>query len=107
MNPNRRKLIQGTLAAPVVMTVTPALGAAQTSLMACFDNSAAKPVNSVAPLASMNQDEWLRVELNVLEVSLPNGKGEAVVFLVRQRTSCCGEDFRGKSASNQRQNTQR
>ena len=76
---NRRQLLKGTLSAPVVMTVTPALGVARTTFMACVDNSAVKPVSSIAPLASANPDDWLRIELDILEVSLPNGKGEVVV----------------------------
>ena len=75
---DRRKLLKGTLAAPVVMTVTPALGAARTTFMACVDNSAANPVSAIAPLSSAHEDEWLRVELDILEVTLPNGKGEMV-----------------------------
>jgi hypothetical protein len=76
---DRRKLLKGTLSAPVVMTVTPALGAARTTFMACVDNSAAKPVSSIAPLANAHPDEWLRIELDILEVAVPNGKGELVV----------------------------
>lgn len=76
---DRRKLLKGTLSAPMVMTVTPALGVARTSLMACMDNAAGKPVGAVAPLANAYPDEWLRIELDILEVTLPNGKGEMVV----------------------------
>lgn len=73
---DRRKLLKGTLSAPVVMTVTPVLGAARTTFMACVDNAAAKPVSSVAPLAEVPSDEWLRIDLDILRVTLPNAKGE-------------------------------
>lgn len=76
---DRRKLLKGTLSAPLVMTVTPVLGAARTTFMACVDRSAAKPVGSIAPNPGAYADEWLRVDLDIFEVSLPNGKGEQVV----------------------------
>jgi hypothetical protein len=67
---DRRKLLQGSLSAPLVMTVTPALGQARTTLMACVDNSAARPVSVVAPLSEASADEWLRVDLEIFEVQL-------------------------------------
>lgn len=76
---DRRTLLRGTLSAPVVMTVTPALGAARTTFMACADNAAVRPVSAIAPDASLNPDEWLRIDLDIFEVTLPNEKGEPVV----------------------------
>jgi hypothetical protein len=76
---DRRKLLKGTLSAPVVMTVSPVLGAARTTFMACVDNAAAKPVSSVAPVAAMSPDEWLRVDLDILQVTLPDAKGQPAV----------------------------
>lgn len=73
---DRRKLLKGTLSAPVVMTVTPVLGAARTTFMACVDNAAAKPVSSVAPLAEAMPDEWLRVDLDILQVTMPDAQGK-------------------------------
>jgi hypothetical protein len=75
---DRRHLLRGTLAAPLVMTISPALGQARTTFMACFDNSAYKRVTSVAPTPGASGDEWLRIDLDILEVRLPNGKGEMV-----------------------------
>lgn len=75
---NRRKLLRGTLSAPLVMTVTPVLGQARTTFMACVDNAAIKPVSSVAPAESAFPDEWLRLDLEILEVKVPNEKGELV-----------------------------
>jgi len=76
---DRRKLLKGTLSAPLVMTVTPVLGVARTTFMACVDNAAAKPVSTVLPTPGAYADEWLRVDLEIVEVSLPNAKGEQVV----------------------------
>jgi hypothetical protein len=76
---DRRKLLKGTLTAPLVMTVSPVLGAARTTFMACVDNAAAKPVSSVAPVAGINPDEWLRIDLDILQVTLADGKGQPVV----------------------------
>ena len=73
---DRRKLLTGTLSAPLVMTVTPVLAAARTTFMACVDNAAGEPVSAVAPVASIRPDEWLRVDLDIFQVMLPNGKGE-------------------------------
>ena len=74
----RRKLLTGSLSAPLVFTVAPALGAAQTTFMACVRRGDALPVGTVAPLAQLPADEWLRVDLDILEVRLPNAKGELV-----------------------------
>lgn len=68
---DRRKLLKGTLSAPVVMTVTPVLGAARTTFMACADNAALRPVSSKLPSAGFSADEWLRVDLDIFEVALP------------------------------------
>lgn len=76
---DRRKLLKGTLSAPVVMTVSPVLGAARTTFMACVDNAAVRPVSSVAPIAAASPDEWLRIDLDILQVTLPDGKGQPVV----------------------------
>jgi hypothetical protein len=76
---DRRKLLKGTLSAPLVMTVSPVLGAARTTFMACVDSSKSKPVSSVVPVGSISQDEWLRVDLDILEVRIPNGNGELVM----------------------------
>ena len=73
---DRRKLLKGTLSAPLVATVTPVLAAARTTFMACVDNGALKPVSAVAPLSGISADEWLRVDLFILEVRLPNAKGQ-------------------------------
>lgn len=76
---DRRKLLKGTLSAPVVMTVSPVLGAARTTFMACVDNAAARPVSSVAPIASISPDEWLRVDLDILQVTVMDAKGQPAV----------------------------
>lgn len=75
----RRKLLKGTLSAPLVLTVTPVLGVARTTFMACVDNAAVKPVSTVLPTPGAYVDEWLRIDLEIEEVSLPNAKGEQVV----------------------------
>jgi hypothetical protein len=75
---DRRKLLGGTVAAPLVMTVTPVLGQARTTFMACIDNAAARPVGLVAPLEHATADEWLRVDLDILEVKLLKEDGTLV-----------------------------
>lgn len=74
---DRRKLLRGGLSAPLVMTVTPVLGAARTTFTACLNNGASQPVPTVAPGAA-HQDEWLRVDLNIFEVELTDGEGKLV-----------------------------
>jgi hypothetical protein len=74
----RRKLLTGGLSAPLVFTVTPALGVAQTTFMACLRRGDALPVGAVAPPAHAPPDEWLRIDLDILEIRLPNAKGELV-----------------------------
>jgi hypothetical protein len=75
----RRRLVKGGLAAPLILTVSPALAVARTTFMACADKAATRPVSSVAPTAAVSPDEWLRVDLDILELTLPNEKGEPVV----------------------------
>jgi hypothetical protein len=76
---DRRKLLKGSLSAPMVFTVTPALGAARTTFMACFDKGIENPGSTVAPLAELPPDEWLRVDLDIVEIRMPNAKGQLVL----------------------------
>jgi hypothetical protein len=75
---DRRKLLQGSVAAPLVLTVSPALGVARTTFMSCAQKGAGQPTGVVAPLAEVPADEWLRVDLDVFQIHLTNAKGELV-----------------------------
>lgn len=75
----RRRLLKGSISAPLVLTVTPALGIARTTFMACFNKGIANPAGTVAPLADIPPDEWLRIDLDIVEVRLPNAKGDLVL----------------------------
>jgi hypothetical protein len=74
----RRRLLQGTLGAPLVMTVTPVLGVARTTFMACLNKSEGQPEGATAPLEGALPDEWLRVDLDIVEVTVLNERGAAV-----------------------------
>lgn len=75
----RRRLVQGSLAAPLVMTVTSAAGAARTTFTACLDNAKMQPLpRRVMAQQRHGTDDWLRVQVDVYEVSLPGGDGQLI-----------------------------
>jgi hypothetical protein len=75
----RRRLVQGSLSAPLVMTVTAAAGAGRTSFTACLDNARTTPrPHRVLARHHHGADDWLRVQVEVYEVSLPTGDGGMV-----------------------------
>jgi hypothetical protein len=74
----RRKIVKGTLAAPVVMTVSSAQ-AARTSFTACLSNGAGDPTpGRVLSTSRYSDDSWLRVQVNIYKVKTPNSSGVLV-----------------------------
>lgn len=70
MDTDRRKLVLGSAAVPLILTVRPAAARARTSIGACLERDArrGKP-NDV--LASPGQpDEWMRVRADVFQLAI-------------------------------------
>lgn len=67
----RRRLVKGSLSAPLVMTVTSVN--ARTSFTACLSNEATqpKPYKVLAPRYG-SQDDYLRVSIDIYKVRLPS-----------------------------------
>lgn len=75
----RRRLLQGSLSAPLVMTVTSAAGAGRTTFTACLDNARLQPKPyRVLARAAYGADDWLRVQVDVYEVAFSDGNGRMV-----------------------------
>jgi hypothetical protein len=76
MKIDRRKLLKGSLAAPVVLTVRPASATAVTSATACYKRCEEKAQDTRPPKMShtMHSDEWMRVELDECRLSPSIGK---------------------------------
>lgn len=75
----RRRLVQGSLSAPLVMTVTSAVGAGRTTFTACLDNARATPrPHRIMARHHYGADDWLRVQVDVFEVSMPSGDGSLI-----------------------------
>ena len=75
----RRRLLQGSLSAPLVMTVTSAVGAGRTTFTACLDNARLQPKPyRVMARSNYGSDDWLRVQVDVLEVSFSDGDGKMI-----------------------------
>lgn len=76
MKIDRRRLLKGSLAVPVVLTVRPASATAITSATACMDrcDKVAKETNPQKIADALHKDEWMRVEFDVCRVSPGAGK---------------------------------
>jgi hypothetical protein len=68
---NRRAVLRGSLAAPVVLTVS-SPAAAVTSLQRCLANAAAQGAD---PFISSGADTWLRTSVAVHKLEKDNGGG--------------------------------
>jgi hypothetical protein len=69
MSNARRKLLQGTAAAPLILTVRPAAATARSSLVACIERDAKrKPEYIMASNAS--RDDWMRTKVDILELTI-------------------------------------
>jgi hypothetical protein len=77
MKIDRRRLLKGSLAAPVVLTVRPASATALVSATACFKRCEEIAHHKRPPELSyaMYSDEWMRVELDECRLSPSIGKG--------------------------------
>lgn len=78
----RRKLLKGTLSAPVVLTVASPAALAQTTFTSCLVNGAPPPSEYIASTASA-EDTYYRVAKNVFTLSgrQPFGNELAYEFL--------------------------
>jgi hypothetical protein len=76
MKIDRRRLIKGSLAAPVVLTVRPASATAITSATACFNRceTIAKERRPAKFTHAKHGDEWMRVECDLYRLSPAVGK---------------------------------
>jgi hypothetical protein len=76
MKLDRRRLLKGSLAAPVVLTVRPASATAITSAAACFDRCKTRADETKPPKLSraLHSDEWMRVELAECKLAPAVGK---------------------------------
>lgn len=76
MKIDRRRLLKGSLAAPVVLTVRPASATATGSAVACLKRSeAAAKSDPPAPLAyGPNHDEYMRVTIDLSRLAPERGK---------------------------------
>lgn len=75
----RRRLLKGSISAPLVMTVTSAAGTVRTTFTACLDNARLQPKPyTVMARTHYGADDWLRVQVEVYEVSFSDGNGKMV-----------------------------
>ena len=69
MHDTRRKLLQGSAALPLVLTVRPASGEARTSVASCLQRDAERRPEYI--LASTAQpDDWMRAKIDILELTI-------------------------------------
>lgn len=71
MDSNRRKLVLGSTAVPLILTVRPAAATARTSLT-CLDKARNKPKPHY--ILHNHEDEWLRKRVDVWRLAKWNGK---------------------------------
>jgi len=69
MRNTRRKLLQGTAAAPLILTVRPAAATARSSLVGCFDRDEKRTVDWVMQ-SSAYPDDWMRTKVDILELTI-------------------------------------
>jgi hypothetical protein len=70
-NENRRKLVQGTLAAPLVLTVSSASATAVTSFGKCMDRLTQLPQGAFFAL-SADADIWMRKQVPIVQLKHGN-----------------------------------
>src|SRR5262245_27753062 len=69
MDTDRRKLVLGSAAVPLVLTVRPAAAQARTSIGACLARDARRE-RQLEVLASGEPDEWMRYRLDEFELAV-------------------------------------
>ena len=76
MKIDRRRLLKGSLAAPLVLTVRPASATAVTSATACLNRCATQAAETKPPKMSQTlySDQWMRVGLEVCRLAPSMGK---------------------------------
>lgn len=75
--PTRRRVLAGSLAAPLVLTVSSAVGRSRTTFTACLDNARLQPLPGQIMAAGLNSpDEWLRVQVNIYEIGFFDKHGQ-------------------------------
>jgi hypothetical protein len=76
MKLDRRRLLKGSLAAPLVLTVRPASAHAVTSATACLKRCEVIAHEKRPPKMSsaLRSDEWLRVECDICRIAPSHGK---------------------------------
>jgi len=76
MKANRRKLIKGSLAAPMIFTLGPATGWAQAinSAGVCLQRGNLDIADAGTALTD-HADEWVRKQVTLLKLSMENGDG--------------------------------
>lgn len=81
MKANRRKLIKGSLAAPMIFTLGPATGWAQAinSAGVCLQKSDIS-VTEAGGAVTANADQWVRVPVNLLQLTQHPPGQDAVVL---------------------------
>lgn len=73
----RRRVLAGSLAAPMVMTVSSAAATTRTTFTACLDNARLQPLpNQIMAGGISEPDEWLRVQVNIYEVGFFDKNGQ-------------------------------
>jgi hypothetical protein len=75
MESRRRAFLKVSAAAPVVLTVGPGSAIAASSSVACLARDAKRDPTVVAP----STDEWLRTQVNVVQLSQWNGQSCNVI----------------------------
>ena len=78
--PVRRKLLRGSLAAPLVLTVASPSALARTSFMDCIARVANVPQPSMSIAFVSSPDGWYRTEVSIYEGKLRGGAGVVQLF---------------------------
>ena len=91
MKPDRRRLLKGSLAVPVVLTVRPASATAFTSATACLNRCDIRAQETRPPKMSsaLRNDEWLRIEIDEWRLAPSMGRSfyEGKYFLGFDKTT--------------------
>lgn len=105
-SPTRRKLLRGTLAAPLVLTVVSPSALAVSSFQECIDRAAQANVNSL-PAFVNSADGWYRTETSIYQGKLKGGGGDQDFYETGGRyypvntcnqTGYVANDFTGNTA---------
>lgn len=70
MDTNRRKLLKGSAAAPLILTVRPAAATARTSLAVCIERDATRRRPDQILASNSHADEWMRAKVDILELTV-------------------------------------